>query len=361
MTLLGSTGSIGVSTLDVAKRFGIVVRCLVAGNNMKLLMEQIEAFSPKVVAVATKESADELKSCGVKCRVLYSQEGVLEAISETNSDIVVNAIVGFAGLSATLHALKLGKTVALANKESLVAAGRFIDANRIRPIDSEHFGLWYLLGREKPSKMTLTASGGALRDMPLEKIANATLKETLAHPNWSMGRKITVDSATMANKLFELLEARWLFGESVEYDAIIETSSTIHAFVEFAGGVTTAQLSTPDMRLPIAYALLGKLEKPFLPSLDLHSLTKLEFRPIDKKRYRLWELKEMILSKPDLGVVLNAANEVAVERFLQEECDFGAIAKIVQHGIKKFEWAKADSISDIFEIDKSVREFCRSL
>ena len=218
MILLGSTGSIGVNTLEVAKKFALGVEVLVAGNNIDLLNSQIKEHNPKTVIVANKEDV-----CKVEHpHVFYGQDSILSVIKDASSELVVNALVGFLGLRPTLTALACNKKVALANKESLVACGAFIDTTKIQPIDSEHFGLWYLMQNRPVEKMIITASGGAFRDWDINKLQNATLADTQKHPNWSMGQKITIDSATMVNKMFELLEARWLFGEG-HYDAIIET------------------------------------------------------------------------------------------------------------------------------------------
>ncbi|MDF1879591.1 1-deoxy-D-xylulose-5-phosphate reductoisomerase, partial [Sulfurimonas sp. SAG-AH-194-C20] len=208
MVLLGSTGSIGVNALIVAARFDISVEVLVAGRNIKILNEQIKKHSPKVVVIADEK---DISSVNHSC-VYAGTEAILRVIEDSQSELVVNALVGFLGLRPTLKALECNKKVALANKESLVACGAFIDTKNIQPIDSEHFGLWYLLQDRPVQKMIITASGGAFRNWDIKKLQNATLADTQKHPNWSMGQKITIDSATMVNKMFELLEARWLFG-----------------------------------------------------------------------------------------------------------------------------------------------------
>ena len=200
MILLGSTGSIGVNTLEVAKKFSIGVEVLVAGNNIELLNKQIKEHNPKTVVVANKEDVFRVNHNSV----FYGQDAILRVIEESKSELVVNALVGFLGLRPTLTSLKCGKKVALANKESLVACGAFIDTTKIQPIDSEHFGLWYLMQNRPIEKMIITASGGAFRDWEIDKLQNATLADTQKHPNWSMGQKITIDSATMMNKIFEL-------------------------------------------------------------------------------------------------------------------------------------------------------------
>ena len=251
------------------------------------------------------------------------------------------------------------KKFALANKESLVAAGKFIDQKNLRPIDSEHFGLWYLLQDKKIDSMMITASGGSFRDYPLNDLKNVSIKEALSHPNWSMGNKITIDSATMTNKMFELMEAAWLF-DIRKLDAIIETKSLIHAFINFKDGSTTAHIANASMQLPIAYAILGSCDEEILKPVDLVQVANLEFRKIETSRYPIWEIKDEIVNNLDLGVVLNAANEVAVAKFLNSQIGFLDISKISLNAINKFNNVKATSIDDIFEIDKQVRIFCES-
>ena len=225
MIVLGCTGSIGVNTLEIAKKFNLAIDVLVAGNNLELLNEQIKEHQPSLVVISEKADLSQVNHTNVT----QGDEAILDAIESSKSELVVNALVGFMGLRPTLKAIECGKRIALANKESLVAGGAFIDMSKIQPIDSEHFGLWYLNNTSRPvERMLITASGGAFRDWPIEKIQTATLQDALKHPNWAMGQKITIDSASMMNKMFELLEARWLFGEG-EYDALIETKSLIHA------------------------------------------------------------------------------------------------------------------------------------
>ncbi len=356
MIVLGSTGSIGVNALHVAKRFDLYVEALVAGNNIDLLNEQIALFKPKYVAVAKEASVPDVDHESVFC----GDEGVLELIRRCRSDVVVNALVGFAGLKPTIEAIRLKKRVALANKESLVVAGQFIDMEYIHPIDSEHFGLWYLLQDRPVEKMVVTASGGSFRDTPLEVLESATVEEALNHPNWLMGRKITIDSATMTNKLFELLEAKWLF-DIERLDAIIETKSIIHALIDFRDGSTTAHIAHADMKLPIAFALLGSVEEQILKPVDLVEVGSLEFRKIDVNRYPIWEIKDDILQKPYLGAVVNAANEVGIEQFFQGEIGFMDISKKTIAAYKAFEDFMPDCLEDIFEIDREVRNYTHSL
>ena len=350
MIVLGSTGSIGVNTLAIAKRFNLNVDVLVAGNNIDLLNKQIKEHAPRTVVIANANDIHKVYHDNV-----YAGEAAIEnVIRQSQSKFVVNALVGFLGLRPTVAALQSGKKVALANKESLVAGGAFIDTADIVPIDSEHFGLWYLLQDKPIASMTITASGGAFRDWPLEKLPHATLADTQKHPNWKMGQKITIDSATMVNKLFELLEARWLFGEG-KYDAIIETKSIIHALINFQDGSTTAHIAHTDMQLPIAYALLEKVEEPILKPVDLVSVASLEFRAIKQDRYPIWEIKDDLLENPHLGVVVNAANEVAINRFIDKRIGFTDIAKTIIQAYEHYHDVKPASIEEVFELDKRVR------
>ncbi|MDN5104072.1 1-deoxy-D-xylulose-5-phosphate reductoisomerase [Aliarcobacter butzleri] len=355
MILLGSTGSIGVNTLNIARKFNLNVEVLVAGKNIKLLNEQIKEFNPKIVVVANKEDIPFVQHKNVS----FGETAILEAIENSSSKTVVNALVGFLGLRPTLKAIECGKKIALANKESLVVAGKFIDQTKLSPIDSEHFGLWYLLQNKKIDSMTITASGGSFRDYPLDKLQNVSIKEALNHPNWSMGNKITIDSATMTNKMFELIEAAWLFNTR-KLDAIIETKSLIHAMINFKDGSTTAHIANASMQLPIAYAILGNCDEEILKPVNLIEVGNIEFRKIEENRYPIWQLKDEILNNLDLGVVLNAANEVAVSKFLNSQIGFLDISKITMNAINKFHNANTSSIEDIFQIDKEVRKYCES-
>lgn len=352
MILLGSTGSIGVNTLNIARKFNLNVEVLVAGKNINLLNEQIKEFKPKKVVISDKNDIKLVNHTNVS----FGEEAILEAIEEGTSKTVVNALVGFLGLKPTLKAIQCGKKIALANKESLVVAGKFIDQTKLNPIDSEHFGLWYLLQNKKIDSMIITASGGSFRDYPLENLGKVSIKEALNHPNWSMGNKITIDSATMTNKMFELIEAAWLF-DTKKVDAIIEPKSIIHALINFKDGSTTAHIANASMELPIAYAILGTCDEEILKPVDLLELAQLNFKKIEVDRYPIWNLKDEVLNNLDLGVILNAANEVAVEKFLNSEIGFLDISKISIDAINKFGSLKANSIEDVFEIDKEVRGY----
>ena len=352
MILLGSTGSIGVNTLEIAKKFALNVEVLVAGRNIDLLNSQIKEHNPKKVIIASK---DDIKKVNHK-NVFFGEEAILEAIENSSSKTVVNALVGFLGLKPTLKAIECGKKIALANKESLVVAGKFIDQKNLSAIDSEHFGLWYLLQDKKIDSMTITASGGSFRDYPLEYLKNVSIKEALNHPNWKMGNKITIDSATMTNKMFELIEAAWLFGTK-KLDAVIEPKSLVHALINFKDGSTTAHIANASMQLPISYAILGRVDCEILKPIDLLEISSLEFKKIEDSRYPIWSLKDEILNNLDLGVVLNAANEVAVSKFLSGKIGFLDISKISLEAINRFNSLKASNIEDIFEIDKEVRRY----
>lgn len=355
MIVLGSTGSIGVNTLAIASRFSLSIDVLVAGRNIQLLNTQIALHNPRCVVVMDQTDIALVNHPHVSA----GAEAILEAIEQSSSLLVVNALVGFLGLRPTIKALECGKRVALANKESLVAAGAFIDTSKIVPIDSEHFGLWYLLQDKSISSMTVTASGGAFRDWDIGALKNATLADTQKHPNWSMGQKITIDSATMVNKIFELLEARWLFGEG-KYDAIIETKSLIHALVSFTDGSTTAHIANAHMQLPIAYALMGKVDEPILPPVDLVAVGSLEFRAIEAIRYPIWEIKEELLKNPKAGVVINAANEAAIARFIAGRCGFLDMSRDILSAYQHFDHMPT-TISDVFALDTEVRSFVESL
>ena len=354
MVVLGCTGSIGVNTLEVAINFNIDIEVLVCGKNIELLNKQILKHSPKVVVVADKADVSKVNHSNV----FYGEESILKVIEDSNSDLVVNALVGFLGLRPTLTSLACGKKVALANKESLVACGSFMDISKIQPIDSEHFGLWYLMQERPVSRMIITASGGAFRDWNLDKLQNATLADTQKHPNWSMGQKITIDSATMANKMFELLEARWLFGDC-EYDAIIETKSLIHALIDFKDGSTTAHFANASMQLPIAFAINEKMQANILGHVDLLSVGSLEFREIKTDRYPVWQIKNELLKNPARGAVVNAANEIGIEKFISKEIGFMDISKTILEAFEKFD-TLPKSVDDVFALDEEVRAYVRS-
>ena len=350
MIVLGSTGSIGVNTLEIASRFHLNIDALVAGSNIELLNKQIKQHSPRIVVISSQNDIKKVNHHNVYA----GEKAIIDMIEDSNSALVVNALVGFLGLRPTLKAIECDKQVALANKESLVACGAFIDMSKIQPIDSEHFGLWYLLQNRPIDKMIITASGGAFRDWDLKRLRYATLSDTQKHPNWSMGQKITIDSATMVNKMFELLEARWLFGEG-DYDAIIETKSLIHAMINFKDGSTTAHFANASMQLPIAFALKQDMQENILEHIDLLKVQTLEFREIDKARYPIWEIKDELLKNPKKGVVINASNEVAIQKFIDKKIGFMDISKIITEAFYRYD-EDINSIDDVFALDLEIRE-----
>lgn len=359
MIVLGSTGSIGTNALEVATRFNHKIEALCAGRNITLLNEQITRFKPKYVCIAN--AIDKYKLIKGDYQLFFGEEGILNLIEISESSLVINALVGFAGLKPSFKSIECGKKLALANKESLVNAGWLLPCKDITPIDSEHFGLWYLLHDTKKSfkKLYITASGGAFINAPLDSIPHATLESALKHPNWQMGQKITIDSATMVNKLFEVLEAHWLFGTK-EIDAFIERRSRVHALVEFDDGSITTHISEPDMKLPIAYAINHSLatRECFLPPLDIASLS-LSFEPLDICRYPLWKLKDVLLKTPQKGVVLNASNEVAIKAFCDERIRFGGISKLILAAMSEFEsfdFSSLTCLDSVLALDKAVRE-----
>ena len=372
LIILGSTGSIGVNALSVVKSFGINIESLSAGRNIALLNTQIKEHKPQKICIACHKDKDKLDMSFIKAHnieIFCGENGITQMIESSQSNLVLNAIVGFAGLAPSLKTKQCGKKLALANKESLVSGGWLFSDYDITPIDSEHFGLRYLL-RHSDSKKTLkrliiTASGGALRDMPLTEIANASLQSALKHPNWTMGQKITIDSATMTNKLFEVLEAYWLFGVR-EIDAYIEQSSLIHALVEFIDGSLSAHISIADMKLSIAYALDSHKAQGMglITPFDMSKFCNIALREIDTARYPLWNLKNHLLHSPKLGLVFNASNEIAVNAFLQEKIAFGKIAKIIESALQKFDSITSlelMSYEDIARIDSEVRQYTQKL
>lgn len=386
---MGSTGSIGTQALQIAKAENLPIEVLCAGENIDLLNAQIAEFRPKIVVIKDSKKRHLIRGAN---RLLCGESGILEALNLAKSKLVLNALVGFSGVKPSLESIARGKTLALANKESLVVAGFLMGREnlaKILPVDSEHFALKELLDSHTKSmldsapqnnftphikKMLITASGGAFRDLALDEIPKQSAKKALNHPTWAMGRKITIDSATMINKLFEILEAKWLFGayfsanlgaENItNIDAVIERTSTIHALIQTADNAIIAHLSSNDMRLPIASALLGAKakRKAFIKELDLLNLN-LRFEKIDINRYPLWTLKDSLLKRHKLGIILNAANDILVEQFLNDEIIFGDIAKRIFKVVERFgDESSLDlikNIADIMEINTKIADFLR--
>lgn len=372
VAILGSTGTIGRNTLDVIrhhqKRFRVAA--LAAGSNIRLLEEQIREFRPEIVSLERKEDAEFIRNRFKKdsLRVTYGLDGVLEIGGNPGNDIVVSAITGINGLKPTLAAVRAGKSVALANKESMVVAGSLLRAEarksgaRIIPVDSEHSGVLQCLAgedRRNVKKVTLTASGGPFFRTPLSELRKKTVEEALAHPRWKMGKKVTVDSATLMNKGLELIEARWLFDfKPGELDVLIHPQSIVHALVEMRDGSVLAQLSPTDMKIPIQFALTyPERGDAVLPPLDLARTGALEFYPVEAKRYPLIRLATWALREGgSAAVALNAANEVAVEAFLARRIGFLAISDVIHRAVDGYEQRTVRTLDDILDVDRLMRE-----
>ncbi len=349
ISIFGSTGTIGVNTLKVLKNSDIQIECLAANKNYELLNEQIQEYKPKLV-FANKDILHLIKH-----KEAYDINELERHFASLKSDGIVNAIVAFAGLKLSLLTQKYNKKLYLANKESLLVAGKFLDTSKISPIDSEHSALAALLRSVAyPKKITITASGGTF--FKQEDCKNLKAKDALKHPNWQMGAKITIDSATMANKLFELVEAKHLY-KDLELDALIEPSSLIHAFCECKNNSITAYFSVPDMKLSIANALFKEDSKAHCNALDLLKIKNLSLYEIDEKKYPIYSLKNELLKNLDLGVIINAANEVYVEKYLKDECGYYDIYYAIMKALDKFCTCKIDTIEDVFTIDNKVRGF----
>jgi len=369
ISIIGSTGSIGTQTLDCVRNLGIKVEGLSANSNIELLEQQINEFSPKIVSVGTEALALELKKkIGNKCDIHFGQEGLIAVATVPSAELVVTSIVGIAGLVPTVEGIKKGKNIALANKETLVAAGSLVmelaKANNvdILPVDSEHSAIFQCLrcgNKNEIEKLILTASGGPFRGYSKEELKNVTLAQALKHPNWSMGHKVTIDSASMMNKGLEVIEARWLFGmESSKIEVVVHAQSVIHSMVEYVDGSVIAQLGAPDMRLPIQYAITyPKRAEANFSKLDFTKLSALTFEKPDFEAFKCLKLAfEALKTGGTMPAVMNAANEIAVGLFLQEKIKFYQIGDIVENIMLKHIVNIKPSIDDIIEVDKWARK-----
>lgn len=377
ISILGSTGSIGVSTLEIVAahpdRFQVVA--LSAGNNLELLCRQIALFSPQLVAVLSEESAQQLRTMlhGKKPEIMHGVAGMIAVATATEAEMVVAAIVGAAGLVPTAAAIKAGKDVALANKETLVTAGHLImgmvkeQGVSLYPVDSEHSAVFQSFQghrREDVRRVILTASGGPFSNYPLEKLAHVSVADALNHPNWSMGQKITIDSATMANKGLEVIEARWLFDMPADQIAVnIHPQSVIHSMVEYVDGCVMAQLGVPDMKAPIAYALTYPERVPTgVKPLDLTTLSGLTFFNPDYARFPALKLAYQALAAGEsMPAVLNAANEVAVEAFLGGMIKFTDIPLAIERTMDAHQPQALPTIEEVLLVDRWGREKTREL
>lgn len=367
IAILGSTGSIGTQTLDVVRENGdIEVLAVAAGSNITLLEAQIREFGPKLAAVWTEEKARELKSRvrDLDIKVVSGMDGLLEVASMPGTEILVTAIVGMIGILPTIEAIKAGKDIALANKETLVTAGHIImplaqkHGVSILPVDSEHSAIFQSLqGGQKRAlhKILLTASGGPFRGKTRRELEHIQVEDALKHPNWEMGRKITIDSSTMVNKGLEVIEAKWLFGVSVDQvEVVVQPQSIIHSMVEYVDGAVIAQLGTPDMKLPIQYALYYP-ERRYLPGkrLDFSQLSQITFeRPDMETFYGLKLAFEAGRKGGSLPTVLNAANEAAVAMFLNRRIRYLQIAEIIQCCMARHQNIAEPSVEQILETEQ---------
>lgn len=371
IAILGSTGSIGTQTLEVVRENkDIEVSGLAAGNNIERLEEQIREFAPKVVAVWSEERAKELadKVRDLDVKIVSGMEGLIEVSTLSEVEILVTAIVGMIGIRPTIAAITAGKHIALANKETLVTAGHIImplakeHGVSILPVDSEHSAIFQSLqgGQEKAlHKILLTASGGPFRQKTREELLNIQVEDALKHPNWEMGRKITIDSSTLVNKGLEVIEAKWLFDVSLDQiEVVVHPQSIIHSMVEYVDGAIIAQLGTPDMKLPIQYALYYP-ERRFLPGdrLDFAVLSKLTFEKPDMETfYGLRLAFEAGKEGGSLPAVFNAANELAVSKFLDRKIKYLEIPEIIEHCMQAHKTIADPSVDEILQTEQEVYE-----
>ena len=378
IAILGSTGSIGLNTLDIIRTFPeeFRVSALTAGNNIELLLAQIETFRPRQVAVLAEADAVELARrlpSDSALEIHCGEEGLVRCATAEETDMVVAAVVGAAGLIPTLAAIRAGKHIALANKEVLVTAGPLIMAEaRLRqvdllPVDSEHSAIFQALAGQRRAdlrRLILTASGGPFREYSAEGFEAITPEDALAHPNWDMGRKISIDSATMMNKGLEVIEARWLFDVPAEQIAVhIHPESIVHSMVEYRDGSVMAQLGIPDMKTPIAYALSWPRRLPLSqPPLDLCALGQLTFSQPDSARFPCLNLAYQALAMDGTApAVLNAANEIAVAAFLDRQLDFTGIPRVIEAVLQHLDHAELETIDQVLEADRWGRQQAREL
>lgn len=376
ISILGSTGSIGTQTLEVCEEQNIKVRAISANKNIDLLEKQVRKFRPDFVAVYDEKAAKMLKQNinDTSTKVLANMEGLCEISTLSGVDTLLTAVSGMIGLQPTLSAIKAKKTIALANKETLVAGGELVISEarkngvKILPVDSEHSAIFQCLGGKTGSpfleKLILTASGGPFFGKTKSELKNVTVKDALNHPSWSMGAKITIDSATMMNKGFEIIEACHLFGlPEDKIEVTVHRESVIHSMIEYIDGSVIAQMGTPTMKTPIQYALTypkrltSKSEK-----LNLAKIKNLSFFEADNKTFEAMDIcRKAIKIGGTAPLTVNAANEVAVSLFLSEKIKFLEIIELVKSAMNKFKPQKVSSLEQILEADRSVREFIKSL
>lgn len=375
VAIIGSTGSIGTQTLEIARQNPDINICaLSAGSNIELLEKQAREFKPELVGLWDETLADDLRVrlSDMQIRVVSGMEGLIEIAECQSSDILVTAIVGMIGIRPTIAAIQAGKDIALANKETLVTAGHIImplakeKGVSILPVDSEHSAIFQSLqgnSHDSVAKILLTASGGPFRGKKREDLKHVTLADALKHPNWSMGRKITIDSATMVNKGLEVIEAKWLFDVEPEHiEVVIQPQSIIHSMVEYKDGAVMAQLGTPDMKLPIQYALFYP-ERRYLPGarLDFSTLSSIVIEKPDMDTFLgLKFAYEAIAKGGSMPTVFNAANEYAVKQFLDGKIDFLDIYEIIRASMENHKLIENPDIDEILETEQAVYAFIES-
>lgn len=377
IAVLGSTGSIGTQALDViskhADRFEAYV--LVANNSVELLIKQAREMMPEVVVISNKDKYKQLKDAlaDLPIKVWCGVEAIEEVVRDENIDLVLTAMVGISGLKPTVSAIKAGKAIALANKETLVVAGELIATLALKhrvpilPVDSEHSAIFQCLngeGNNRIDKILLTASGGPFRNFSAEQLTKVTKKEALNHPNWDMGMKVTIDSSTLMNKGFEMIEAKWLFDvKPSQIEVLIHPQSIIHSMVQFDDNTIMAQLGQPDMRAPIQYAFSYperlKLE---MEPVDFIKLTQLTFEAPDRDRFpNLNFAYEAIEKGGNMPCILNAANEVAVSLFLEDKIGFYEMSSLIEKAMERSAFMKEPTLGDYIQCDKETREIIYSL
>ena len=371
ISLLGATGSIGVQTIDIIKsnpeKFELV--SFSAGLNIDKVREYATAFQPQIISVMRKEDAERLKAEFPSIKFMHGQEGLIEVAAHTGADVLVNAVIGSVGLKPTIEAIRSKITIAIANKETLVAAGEIVleEARKkdvaLLPVDSEHSALFQALNGENPktvSRLILTASGGSFRDLTRDDLSNVTVEQALAHPNWSMGNKLTIDSATMMNKGLEVIEAHHLFGMPYEQiEVLLHRESIIHSLVEFEDTSVIAQLGSTDMRVPIQYAMTYPNRIPMQngKQLRLEEIGKLHFEKLDLNRYKALALAYAAGKEGGtMPAAMNAANEVAVSLFMQGKIGFLEIDNIVERVMDSHKTISKPNLEMISEIDSHTRK-----
>lgn len=375
IAILGSTGSIGTQTLDVVRTHSdkLVVELLTANRNSQLLIKQAREFLPNSVVIADESKYNEVKDAlsDLDIKVYAGEVAIEQAVEMSQIDTVVTAMVGYVGLSSTIKAIEAGKNIALANKETLVVAGELINELvgkhkvRVTPIDSEHSAIFQcMVGEPEVEKLILTASGGPFRTMSIDQLHTVTPQQALKHPNWNMGAKITIDSATMMNKGLEVIEAQWLF--DIPYhkiDVTIHPQSIIHSMVEFADGSVKAQLGLPDMKMPIQYALSYPDRWPSdFERLDFSNQQPLTFEEPDFDKYPCLALAyESLFKGGNMSAIMNAANEIAVDAFLKEKIGFMQIPEIIQKTMHNISFIEQPSYDDYVATDSQSRQYAKQL